>query len=97
MARIMELFVIVNAMAGVATFLGVRFVWRRSKDKAKRGLDIIHTDKEECPVCHLKYQEDEIHNHLLTEHPEVVNALGEYVYNGSEQRSGSPQQRSLSQ
>jgi hypothetical protein len=46
MARIAELFVIVNALAGIATFLGVRFIWRRSKDKAKRGLDIVRVDRE---------------------------------------------------
>lgn len=43
----MELFVIVNALAGIATFLGVRFVWRRSKDVTKRGFDVIHDRKEE--------------------------------------------------
>ena len=47
MARVMELFVIVNALAGIATFLGVRFVWRRSKDVTKRGFDVIHDRKQE--------------------------------------------------
>lgn len=47
MARIMELFVIVNAACGIAAFLGVRFLFRRSKDKAKRGFDIIRGDEEE--------------------------------------------------
>lgn len=47
MARVMELFVIVNALAGIATFLGVRFVWRRSRDVTKRGFDVIHDKKED--------------------------------------------------
>lgn len=41
MARVMELFVIINAMCGIAAFLGVRLVIRRSRDAAKRGIDII--------------------------------------------------------
>lgn len=45
MARIAEIFVIVNAVAGIAAFMGVRFIWRRSKDKAKRGFEIINMDK----------------------------------------------------
>lgn len=45
MARVMELFVIVNALAGIATFVGV--AWRRSKDKTKRGFDIITNRGEE--------------------------------------------------
>lgn len=40
MTRIMEIFVIANALAGIATYLGVRFVVRRSKDATKRGLGI---------------------------------------------------------
>jgi len=47
MARIAEIFVIVNALAGIAAFMGVRFIWRRSKDKAKRGFEIINVDKNE--------------------------------------------------
>lgn len=47
MARVMELFVIVNALAGIATFLGLRFVWRRSRDATKRGFDVIHDKNEE--------------------------------------------------
>lgn len=47
MARIVELFVMANALAGIAAFMGVRFIWRRSKDKAKRGFEIIHMDRED--------------------------------------------------
>lgn len=47
MARIIELFVLANAALGILTFLGVRFVWRRSKDATKRGFEIIHDTKEE--------------------------------------------------
>lgn len=47
MARVMELFVIVNALAGIATFLGLRFVWHRSKDATKRGFDVITRDDPE--------------------------------------------------
>lgn len=46
MARIAEIFVIANAIAGIATYMGVRFIWRRSKDKAKRGFEIINMDKQ---------------------------------------------------
>lgn len=45
MVRILELFMLANAAAGIATFFGLRFVWRRSKDKAKRGFDIIQMDR----------------------------------------------------
>jgi hypothetical protein len=47
MARIAEIFVIANALAGIATYMGVRLIWRRSKNKAKRGFDIIRVDKDE--------------------------------------------------
>lgn len=47
MVRILELFMVANAVAGIATFLGIRFAWRRSRDKAKRGFDIIHMDRAE--------------------------------------------------
>jgi hypothetical protein len=46
MARIMELFVIVNAACGIAAFLGVRMVIRRSRDAAKRGIDIVRGEDE---------------------------------------------------
>jgi len=47
MARVMELFVIANAVCGIAAFVGVRFIFRRSKDVARRGFDIVHRDEEE--------------------------------------------------
>ena len=37
MARIMELFVIANAVCGIAAFLGVRMVVRRSRDAANEA------------------------------------------------------------
>jgi hypothetical protein len=37
----MEIFVIVNALCGIAAFLGVRFIYRRSKEATKRGFDVI--------------------------------------------------------
>lgn len=69
MARLIEVFVLVNALAGIATFLGVRFAWRFSKNKAKRGFEIINVDKETCPVCDERYPEDELFMHIHQEHP----------------------------
>lgn len=72
MTRIIELFVLVNALAGIATFLGVRFAWRYSKHKAKRGFQVINVDKEECPVCEIEYSADEMFLHISQEHPEEL-------------------------
>lgn len=72
MARLVEIFVLANAAMGIATFLGVRFVWRYSKNKAKRGFEIVNTDKEECPICEERYSEDEMFMHLHQEHPEEL-------------------------
>lgn len=47
MARVMELFVIANAICGIAAYLGVRLVIRRSKDAAKRSIDIVRRNDEE--------------------------------------------------
>ena len=91
MARFLELLVLVNGVAGIATFLGVRFVWRRSKNKAKRGFQIIHSDREECPICRLMIEEEEMHQHLLTEHPEELRAIERSVLERSDQKLLSPQ------
>ena len=90
MARFLELLVLVNGIAGIATFLGVRFVWRRSKNKAKRGFQIIHSDREECPICRLMIEEEEMHQHLLTEHPDELKAIGASLSRNSEERSQLP-------
>lgn len=52
MARVMELFVIVNAACGIAVFLGVRSVKRRAQDAVrsaadKVGLDVGSTEEED--------------------------------------------------
>lgn len=75
--RIVEIFTLVSALAGIATFLGVRVAWRRSKDAAKRGFDIIHMDRAECPICYEKMPDDEIAVHLLEEHPEELKRVEE--------------------
>ena len=41
MARVVELLVGLNALMGIATFLGLRFVFNRGRDKASGGLDRI--------------------------------------------------------
>lgn len=47
MARFVEVFVAVNALCGIAAFLGLRVVFRRSKDATKRGFDIIRGGDED--------------------------------------------------
>jgi len=97
MARLIELLVIVNGVAGIATFLGVRFIWRRSKSASKRGFQIIHADKEECPICHQKFEEEEMHQHLLTEHTEELQNLERSISRSYEQKSNTQQLPSPSQ
>lgn len=77
MARIIELFVLANALAGIATFLGVRFAWRYSKNKAKRGFQVINADKEPCPVCDVSFPEDEMFLHISEEHPQELKIAEE--------------------
>lgn len=47
MTRFVEIFVAVNALCGIAAFLGLRVVFRRSKDATKRGFDIIRGGNDE--------------------------------------------------
>lgn len=45
--RLVEIFVAVNALCGIAAFLGLRVVYKRSKDATKRGFDIIRGGDDE--------------------------------------------------
>ena len=45
--RLVEIFVAVNALCGIAAFLGMRVVYHRSKDATKRGFDIITGGKDD--------------------------------------------------
>lgn len=45
--RLVEIFVAVNALCGIAAFLGLRVVFRRSRDATKRGFDIIRGGDED--------------------------------------------------
>ena len=48
MTRVVELLVALNALGGIATFLGIRFVVRRGRDKAAEGVDrLTGRDKQQ--------------------------------------------------
>lgn len=55
--RLVEIFVAVNALCGIAAFLGLRIVYRRSKDATKRGFDIIRGGDDEEPEHSEKQKE----------------------------------------
>ena len=59
MARVMEIFVAVNALFGIMAFLGIRIAWRKGKSKIFGEPEVSETNpaqeglpaqKEELPV-----------------------------------------------
>lgn len=47
MGRIVEFLVALNAIGGVLTFLGIRWGYRKTRDKISRGTELGPTTKEE--------------------------------------------------